>query len=156
MNVEVGTETAQFPEKEYINGIFVAVYDLLEYFFAYFFVFQVCTCSADLCNSSPPLLISLWSLMGIILTLSMVLWPLWSLHPHPSLMCACDPDILACLMTFLILPSSSLNERFVMTFWFVVWPFGSCWGKWSKPLGLFYDPSFLITDRSGDQDLLFF
>ncbi len=26
MNVEIGTEVAQFPEKEYINGIFVAVY----------------------------------------------------------------------------------------------------------------------------------
>jgi hypothetical protein len=26
-NVEIGTEAAQFPEKEYINGIFVAVYD---------------------------------------------------------------------------------------------------------------------------------
>jgi hypothetical protein len=26
MNVEIGTETAQFPEKEYINGIFVAVW----------------------------------------------------------------------------------------------------------------------------------
>ena len=25
MNVENGTETAQFPEKEYINGIFLAV-----------------------------------------------------------------------------------------------------------------------------------
>jgi hypothetical protein len=25
MNVEIGTETAQFSEKEYINGIFVAV-----------------------------------------------------------------------------------------------------------------------------------
>jgi hypothetical protein len=25
MNVKVGTEAAQFPEKEYINGIFVAV-----------------------------------------------------------------------------------------------------------------------------------
>ncbi len=24
MNVEIGTEAAQFPEKEYINGIFVA------------------------------------------------------------------------------------------------------------------------------------
>jgi hypothetical protein len=24
MNVEVGTEAAQFPEKEYLNGIFVA------------------------------------------------------------------------------------------------------------------------------------
>jgi hypothetical protein len=24
--VEIGTEAAQFPEKEYINGIFVAVY----------------------------------------------------------------------------------------------------------------------------------
>jgi hypothetical protein len=26
MNVEIGTEPTQFPEKEYINGIFVAVY----------------------------------------------------------------------------------------------------------------------------------
>jgi hypothetical protein len=26
MNVEIGTEAAQFPEKEYLNGIFVAVY----------------------------------------------------------------------------------------------------------------------------------
>jgi hypothetical protein len=25
MNVEIGTETAQFPEKEYIDGIFLAV-----------------------------------------------------------------------------------------------------------------------------------
>jgi hypothetical protein len=25
MNVEIGTEAALFPEKEYINGIFVAV-----------------------------------------------------------------------------------------------------------------------------------
>jgi hypothetical protein len=26
MNVEIGTEAAQFPEKEYINGIFVSVH----------------------------------------------------------------------------------------------------------------------------------
>ena len=26
MNVEIGTEAAQFPEKKYINGIFVAVH----------------------------------------------------------------------------------------------------------------------------------
>jgi hypothetical protein len=26
MSVEIGTEAVQFPEKEYINGIFVAVY----------------------------------------------------------------------------------------------------------------------------------
>ena len=26
MNVEIWTEVAQFPEKEYINGIFLAVY----------------------------------------------------------------------------------------------------------------------------------
>jgi hypothetical protein len=26
MNVEIGTETTQFPEMEYINGIFLAVY----------------------------------------------------------------------------------------------------------------------------------
>jgi hypothetical protein len=25
MNVEIGTEAAQFPEKEYINGIFLAM-----------------------------------------------------------------------------------------------------------------------------------
>ncbi len=25
MNVEIGTEATQFPEKEYINGIFIAV-----------------------------------------------------------------------------------------------------------------------------------
>jgi hypothetical protein len=28
INVEVGTEAAQFPEKEYENGIFVAVWDI--------------------------------------------------------------------------------------------------------------------------------
>jgi hypothetical protein len=26
LNVKIGTEAAQFPEKEYINGIFLAVY----------------------------------------------------------------------------------------------------------------------------------
>ncbi len=29
MNVEIGVEAALFPEKEYISGIFVAVYRLL-------------------------------------------------------------------------------------------------------------------------------
>jgi hypothetical protein len=29
INVEIGTEAAQFPEKECINGIFVAVQDVL-------------------------------------------------------------------------------------------------------------------------------
>ncbi len=29
MNVEIGTEAEQFPEKGYINGIFVAVYNIL-------------------------------------------------------------------------------------------------------------------------------
>jgi hypothetical protein len=28
MNVEIGTEAALFPEKEYINGIFLAVYSI--------------------------------------------------------------------------------------------------------------------------------
>jgi hypothetical protein len=27
MNVEIGTEAARFPEKEYINGLFVALSD---------------------------------------------------------------------------------------------------------------------------------
>jgi hypothetical protein len=30
MNVEIGAEAALFPEKEYINGIFVAVYAVFE------------------------------------------------------------------------------------------------------------------------------
>ncbi len=30
MNVEIGTEAVQFPEKEYINGIFVAVHIFIE------------------------------------------------------------------------------------------------------------------------------
>jgi hypothetical protein len=29
MNVEIGTEAALFPEKEYINGIFLAVHPTL-------------------------------------------------------------------------------------------------------------------------------
>jgi hypothetical protein len=28
MNVEIGTEAAQFPEREYLNGIFAAVHSL--------------------------------------------------------------------------------------------------------------------------------
>jgi hypothetical protein len=32
MNVEIGVEAALFPEKEYINGIFVAVYYAYEMF----------------------------------------------------------------------------------------------------------------------------
>ncbi len=31
MNVEIGTAAAQFPEKEYINGIFLAVYVLYSF-----------------------------------------------------------------------------------------------------------------------------
>jgi hypothetical protein len=30
MNVEIGAEAALFPEKEYISGIFVAVYQLID------------------------------------------------------------------------------------------------------------------------------
>jgi hypothetical protein len=29
MNVDIGTEAAQFPEKEYMNGIFLAVHNKL-------------------------------------------------------------------------------------------------------------------------------
>jgi hypothetical protein len=32
MNVEIGTEAAQFPEKEYINGIFLAVWLLITFY----------------------------------------------------------------------------------------------------------------------------
>jgi hypothetical protein len=32
MNVEIGTEAAQFLEKKYINGIFLAVQDLTDFF----------------------------------------------------------------------------------------------------------------------------
>jgi hypothetical protein len=32
MNVEIGTEAALFPEKEYINGIAVAVYSTITRF----------------------------------------------------------------------------------------------------------------------------
>ncbi len=32
MNVEVGTEAAQFPEKEYINGFFLAVCVKINFF----------------------------------------------------------------------------------------------------------------------------
>ncbi len=40
MNVEIGTEAAQLPEKKYINGLFVAVWvaniRVLSYFFSRF------------------------------------------------------------------------------------------------------------------------
>jgi hypothetical protein len=32
MNVEIGAEAALFPEKEYISGIFIAVWRLKEFF----------------------------------------------------------------------------------------------------------------------------
>jgi hypothetical protein len=31
MNVEIGTESGQFPEKEYINGIFLAVRYIIQH-----------------------------------------------------------------------------------------------------------------------------
>jgi hypothetical protein len=39
MNVEIGTEAAQFPEKKYINGIFVAVWPNGPYKFSIFMIF---------------------------------------------------------------------------------------------------------------------
>jgi hypothetical protein len=42
MNVEIGTEAAQLPEKEYINGIFLAVYcsgDAIHFTYTVFLVF---------------------------------------------------------------------------------------------------------------------
>ena len=38
MNVEIWTEAAQFPEKEYINAIFVAVYHSLNIFLRYLYI----------------------------------------------------------------------------------------------------------------------
>jgi hypothetical protein len=35
MNVEIGAEAALFPEKEYINGIFVAVHAGEEYIYGF-------------------------------------------------------------------------------------------------------------------------
>jgi hypothetical protein len=35
MNMEIGTEAAQFPEKEYINGIFLAVWVVTKNSFYY-------------------------------------------------------------------------------------------------------------------------
>ncbi len=37
MNVEIGAEAAPFPEKEYISGIFLAVWQLL-----YILIFRIC------------------------------------------------------------------------------------------------------------------
>ncbi len=34
MNVEIGTEAAQFPEKEYMNGIFLAVHTNMQWIFS--------------------------------------------------------------------------------------------------------------------------
>jgi hypothetical protein len=34
MNVEIGAEAALFPEKEYISGIFVAVWKICQQYFA--------------------------------------------------------------------------------------------------------------------------
>jgi hypothetical protein len=36
MHVEIGTEAAQFPEKEYINGILVAVHQQVLYIVVHF------------------------------------------------------------------------------------------------------------------------
>ncbi len=38
MNVEIGAEAALFPEKEYINGIAVAVYQPLQQFLLRYFL----------------------------------------------------------------------------------------------------------------------
>jgi hypothetical protein len=38
MNVEIGAEAGLFPEKEYINGIFVAVYNVLSIIVIFFYL----------------------------------------------------------------------------------------------------------------------
>ena len=38
MNVEIGAEAAQFPEKEYINGIAVAVYASMRFLHIFAFL----------------------------------------------------------------------------------------------------------------------
>jgi hypothetical protein len=41
MNVEFGTEAAQFPEKDYINGIFFAVQVLQRWHYIFFHLFNL-------------------------------------------------------------------------------------------------------------------
>jgi hypothetical protein len=40
MNVEIGTEAAQFPEKKYISGIFFAVWQAIPFRFIFSSVFN--------------------------------------------------------------------------------------------------------------------
>jgi hypothetical protein len=40
MNVEIGTEAALFPEKEYINGIFLAVWAMI---FQLKYIWSICS-----------------------------------------------------------------------------------------------------------------
>ncbi len=51
MNVEIGTEAALFPEKEYINGIFLAVYSWVKGNWSFFDV-KLWLCLKDL-DSTP-------------------------------------------------------------------------------------------------------
>ncbi len=46
MNLEIGTEAAQFPEKEYVNGIAFAVYWLISimYFILQYIVLYSSSC----------------------------------------------------------------------------------------------------------------
>jgi hypothetical protein len=55
MNVEIGAEAAQFPEKEYINGIAVAVYNTITICPAQYVTFlAIIFCSLTQYNSSLP------------------------------------------------------------------------------------------------------
>ncbi len=40
MNVEIGTEAVQFPEKEYMNGIFLAVHNNMQCIFTVYNTIQ--------------------------------------------------------------------------------------------------------------------
>jgi hypothetical protein len=51
MNVEIGAEAAQFPEKEYINGIAVAVYSYIPLIcYTYTFIQYIPTHTNKVCN----------------------------------------------------------------------------------------------------------
>jgi hypothetical protein len=54
MNVEIGTEAAQFPEKEYTNGIFLAVWVQIEHMLKLKYALGTLVCAYILASTSVP------------------------------------------------------------------------------------------------------